>query len=159
MRNVLLFGFPLVMLSGCGGGGPPTAPIQGPSLPVLQFPPDGAMIVQNDARSGCAFNPFVGYGLFVPFDWQDSTAHAGISHYEVFVQRRGSQRPAVDTRATDSHYNDVSCGSYVAEPFLEGWEWRVRAVDRDGRKSEWSPTSRFSYAQCLVDGGPCSAVP
>jgi hypothetical protein len=87
---------------------------------------------------------------------QDSTASAGISHYEIFVQRRGSPRPAVDTSATGSRYDDVSCGSYVAEPLLEGWEWRVRAVDRDGRKSEWSPTSKFSYAQCLIDGFPCS---
>src|SRR5215475_8758440 len=97
MRSVLVSGLALLVRTGCGESVSPTVPVQGPSVPVLTFPPNGAMIEQNDPRGGCPFNPSVGFGLYVPYDWQDSTSVAGISHYEVLVLHRGSSLPAVDT--------------------------------------------------------------
>jgi hypothetical protein len=114
------------------------------------------VIAQNDAESGCPFHPVAGAGARISFDWSDVEAPAGLAEYQIHVQREGATIPIVDSVATSSRYLQLVCSSYVADPLLEGWIWRVRAVDRNGQTGEWAER-RFSFGPCRIGRRPCGA--
>jgi hypothetical protein len=121
---------------------------------VLVAPDPEALIRQNDPASGCAFHAAAGYGSRIVFDWGDVTAAAGLARYEIHVQHEGSAGALVDTIASSSEYVYLGCGGYVVERNLRDWVWKVRAVDRDGRASDWVER-RFAFAPCRLDDGLC----
>ena len=134
----------------------PTTPPPPPSRPVLLAPEADAVIPQNNPASGCAFHPSAGAGIRIAFDWVDVTAPAGLAGYEIYAQGDRATIPIVNSSTQSSEYVHIACGAYVVDPNLQGWVWRVRAVDRNGQFSEWAER-RFSYAPCRIGGRPCGS--
>jgi serine/threonine protein kinase len=129
----------------------------GPSTPQLLRPIANQAIPQNDSTIGCSFDPTFGYGFQISFDWTDSSSDAAIEGYEIFAEYETTSAPMVNTFVIDSHYTLSRCKSFVPDPNLEEWRWRVRARDVSGRFSEWSPFADFRFEPCRIDGTPCSA--
>jgi hypothetical protein len=151
----------LTLAVACGDGpatpaapAPSPVPPAPPSRPVLLAPEADAVIPQNDPATGCAVVAGVGAGHRVVFDWADVDAPAGLARYEIHVQHEGSVIPIVDTITQASQHVYVACSAYVADPNLEDWVWKVRAVDARGQASEWSER-RYSYAPCRIGRRPC----
>jgi len=115
-----------------------------------------AVIPQNDPTSGCAFNPRLGYGNRIPFDWTDVSADAGVAGYDIVVQGATAIIPIVNTRAPSSDYLHRDCNGFVVDRLSQGWMWRVRAVDRTGQVGEWAE-GRYNYGPCRVDGRLCGS--
>jgi hypothetical protein len=132
-----------------------TAPLSPPGAPVLLEPAPGAVIPQTGEASGCAFHPS-GFGHRIVFDWAAPASAAGVESYEIHAQGPSATIPIVSTRVVASEHVYLACGSYVADRNLEGWVWRVRAVDLRGQTGEWAE-GRFSYAPCRTRGRPCSS--
>jgi hypothetical protein len=137
----------------CGGTNEPTQPPP-PAAPTLLTPANDAVIVQNDAP-GCPFDARYGAGLQIPFDWTDVTPAAGLAGYEIQLQSERASLPALDTTVQVSEHLHLRCNSYVSDSFLDGWVWKVRAVDRSGQFGPWAER-RFSYAPCRIGPRPCS---
>jgi hypothetical protein len=151
----------LLTAGSCGGGRTaPTLPAVSPTpapppaRPTLIAPAADAAIPQNNPESGCAFHSSAGGGYRIDFDWEDVSAPAGLARYEIYAKRDQSIIPIVDTVTQSSDYVHVACSAYVADANLEGWTWRVRAVDRNGRFSDWVERP-FSYAPCRIGRRPC----
>jgi serine/threonine-protein kinase len=128
-----------------------------PSTPQLLMPIANQAIPQNDSTIRCSFHPTLGYGFRISFDWTDSSSDVAIEGYEIFAEYETVTQPLVKAFVTDTHYTLSRCNSFVPDPNLEGWRWRVRARDVSGRFSEWSPFSAFRFEPCRIDGIPCSA--
>jgi hypothetical protein len=119
--------------------------------------PIGAQsVAQNNPNIGCPSDPSRGYGYRIVFDWTDSSSDVAIEGYDIFVEHQGSTIPLVNTFASDSQFELVSCNSFVVDANLGGWRWRVRARDVSGTMGDWSPFSSFTFAACRIDGSVCS---
>jgi len=127
-----------------------------PSTPQLLRPITNQAIPQNDSTIGCSFDPTGGYGFRILFDWADSSSDVAIEGYEIFAEHETANNPIVNTFVIDSQFTLSRCNSFVVDPNLEGWRWRVRARDVSGRFSEWSPFADFRFEPCRIDGTPCS---
>jgi hypothetical protein len=112
------------------------------------------VIPQNDPTSGCPFDVSAGAGFRIAFDWTDASAAGGIAGYEIYLQNETASLPRINSSTTTSSYVDLGCKTYVVDQYLEGWIWRVRAVDRTGQFGEWSER-RFSFAPCRIGRRPC----
>lgn len=130
---------------------PPPAP---PARPTLLAPDADAVIPQNDPTAGCAFDGSRGAGFRIAFDWADVSASAGPARYEIRMQNEDASLPAVNTITETSDYVHLACSTYVVEHFLEGWVWKVRAIDRTGQVGEWAER-RLSFAPCRIGRRPC----
>ncbi len=128
-----------------------------PSTPQLLRPIVNQAIPQNDSTIGCSFDPTGGYGFRILFDWTDSSSDVAIEGYEIFAERETATNPIVNTFVIDSQFTLSRCNSFVLDPNLEGWRWRIRARDVSGNFSEWSPFADFRFEPCRVDGTACSA--
>jgi hypothetical protein len=156
------FAASLMLLAACGGGStpPPTAvatpspPPAPPGRPVLIAPENDTVIPQNDPESGCPADSFAGAGARISFDWSDVEAPAGLAEYQIHVQREGATIPVVNTPVAASRHLFLLCNAFVADALLEGWIWRVRAVDRTGQTSDWAER-RFAFAPCRLGRRPC----
>ena len=158
MRETLLC-FAAVSLFACGGSvtaPTPTPTPAPPGPPVLLTPAANAVIPQNNPNSGCPFDVMSGAGIRIDFDWADVTAPGGLAGYEILVQRQQSELPLVNTATTVSEYHFQRCGSYAAGANLDGWVWKVRAVDRLGQFGPWAERS-FSYAPCRIGDRYCGS--
>lgn len=152
-------------LSGCGGGsgggapsaatGPPPTTLFVLTAPALATPENGAEIEQNDPTTGCPFDNRRGYGFEATFSWAESDSSAGVASYELLVHRPQAQLAAIHESITATTYVWRSCNVFVAEPNLTGWEWRVRAIDRNAQVSDWSDTRAFNFRLCRVGGRQC----
>ena len=129
------------------------------STPAPRSPSKGDRIKQNNAITGCPFHPQRGHGFAIRFSWEPAPSDRPIERYEL-QWRRGEFtgfEPVVAT--TDKFYDFVACQAFVIDANLEGWFWRVRAVDVDGKIGHWSPLTEFAFAPCrLAGGGPCFAT-
>jgi hypothetical protein len=139
-----------------GGSATTAATTAGPNTPQLLNPIANQAIPQNDSTIGCSFDPTFGYGFRISFDWTDSSSDLAIQDYEIFAGYGTVTKPLIDTFVTDTHFTLSRCNSFVPDPNLGGWRWRVRARDVSGRYSEWSTFADFSFEPCRVDGNPCS---
>ncbi len=139
------------------GGPTTTGPTTEPSTPQLLRPIEHGAIPQNDSTIGCSFDPTFGYGFRISFDWTDSSSDVAIQGYEVFAGYQTVTKPLVDTFVTDTHFILSRCNSFVPDPNLGGWQWRVRARDVSGRFSKWSAFADFEFEPCRISGNPCSA--
>jgi hypothetical protein len=128
-----------------------------PTTPELLTPIGNASIPQNNPDIGCPLHPTAGYGHRIVFDWTDSVAPAGIAGYEIIVEHVGSLFPLIDTTVGVSELTYTACGAFAADPNLDSWRWRVRAVDVLGSVSEWTDYGLFRFEPCRIDGIPCSA--
>jgi hypothetical protein len=118
------------------------------------LPEVNAVVTQNDSATGCPFDVRAGAGSLITFDWEDLAAPAGLAGYEILVQHRNAAFPIVEASATTSQYLYRACRSYVADPNLGGWVWRVRGVDRLGQFGPWVERS-FSFAPCRIGRRHC----
>jgi hypothetical protein len=120
-------------------------------------PKPHATIKQNDASTGCPFDPNRGYGYQVSFSW-DAPAGIAVDHYEVSWQHTGQDpRALFDTSATASVFEE--CNSFVADANLMDWNWWVVAYDAANNELAHSDLSPFKWVHCKVHGSPCSAPP
>lgn len=120
------------------------------SMPVLLSPPEGEVIPQNQKSTGCPEHATRGYGIAIRFEWSRVPDAAS---YHLVLQRRGSQYPAVDTTTKENFHEDRRCNSFVIDPNLDGWEWRVTAVRQDGTTIGVSPTRSLRFGPCVLAGG------
>jgi hypothetical protein len=118
----------LGIANSCGGG--PTQPDL--SVPTLLTPANGAIL-----DNGC-------FDFSEPqiwdFDWSDTP---GATAYHLHVMRSGSQTPVIDLPGLTRSSDQRATNSFVGEPFLNGWQWRVRA-EIQGTYRDWSATRSFS---------------
>ena len=156
--EVLLKGSTAVI--GCENGQTPILGVPGvgpPNAPSLLTPIGNVTIRQNDPESGCAFDPTRGYGYKIIFDWSDSTAATGIRGYNFALVVYPNQSPVYvyQTFVEGSTLAYVKCNEYLPDGQLERWGWFVKAEDRDGNSSEWSPRGDFRFEPCRIGGVPC----
>ena len=131
--------------------------------PVPLVPNRDTPIAQNQREIGCALLPGPdasrGRGFQIAFDWEGVEIPNGVASYRLVAGRAGAERPIVDRVVETSHFTQVSCNAFVADSNLTGWEWRVQAIDGQGRTSEWSAPLAFAFEPCVLDDGrtSCSA--
>jgi hypothetical protein len=111
-------------------------------------------VPQNLPGTGCGTS--TRGNVFITFTWRVS-APADIAAYRLLVQHRGSTIPLVNAGlggdSTTATYR--SCDAYVADANLDGWEWSVTAVNRNGVDIAYAHGT-FSFAPCrLADGTAC----
>jgi hypothetical protein len=127
--------------------------------PTLLEPDEGAVIQQNRDDIGCSLIPWYqgkGYGFEIEFDWSDVPDAAT---YELETWREGSDPGSIVVDGSSS-YTSTECNTYVVDNNLQGWMWRVRAVDALGNASQWSQTGTYEFAPCrLSDGSACVSPP
>jgi hypothetical protein len=127
--------------------------------PALLLPLNGAHIVQNDPDVDCSPDANRGRGYQIVFDWTDVTARDGVAGYELFATKQGAPLPLIDNEFVEgSQFTFVACNGFVTDEDLQGWEWRVRARDSEGRVGDYSPTRTFEFDPCRVaEGVACTA--
>jgi hypothetical protein len=126
--------------------------------PTLFAPDSGARIRQNDSTIGCPYHQFRGRGFEIRFDWSDVERPAGTAGYQLFVKKVTAQYPVFDGFVGASELVFTQCNAFVIDRNLEGWEWKVRAVDSTGAPGVWSESRPFSFAPCRhADGASCTA--
>lgn len=131
-----------------------------PTVPALLTPVQDicSVVQQNNPNIGCAPHPHRGYGLRINFNWTDATSPQGIAGYFIFVKNVNAPLPLIDRFVPVSQLAYRSCNAFVPDPLLLGWQWRVRAQDRQGGLGPWSPFATFAFEPCRLAGGsPCSA--
>ena len=165
------------MVTGPSGGaelaGGPTAPSDSTThpdttqfpgtrgiAPVLVAPDSGARVRQNDSSIGCPFHEFRGYGFQIVFDWTDVEEPGGTLGYHLFVKKTSALYPVFNDIVYASELVFTQCNAFVIDRNLEGWEWKVRAVNSAGETDVWSASRPFSFAPCRhADGARCTAPP
>jgi hypothetical protein len=152
----------LLVFFGCEEAGrPPAAPATPPSTlfvlgaPTLVEPADGAAIPQNNPNIGCAFVADRGYGFATDFTWTAAASSAGVESYHLFVKHPDALNPLLDTQVQGTHYTDRHCNAYVTPQNLEGWQWRVQAIDARGTAGPWSESRTFRFQVCRVGALIC----
>jgi hypothetical protein len=143
---------------------PVVAPAPSPSPGVLPAPPDAprlrqpaedASIPQARPFPGCPMNHAHPWGLRIRFEWD---APAGdVESYDILVRGPNAAHPLVERTMHGTSFTFASCHGYVADHNLEGWQWRVRARDSEGRTGDWSRPGHFRFEPCRVDGRVCLA--
>jgi hypothetical protein len=122
----------------------------------LLSPGEGAFVPQNDASTGCPADATRGYGFVIEFEWK-ANHEKDVAAYQLFVQHPDAIYPIVDVIVRETTYTDLDCNTFVIDSHLEGWQWRVRALDRQGNFSDWAQ-GVFNFTPCrLADGTPCFA--
>ena len=117
----------------------------------LLSPEEGAFVPQNDASTGCPAHATRGYGFVIEFAWKAN------HEKDVAAYQLSSTFFSVDVIVRETSYTYLSCNAFVIDPQLEGWQWRVRALDGQGNFSEWAQ-GVFNFTPCrLADGTPCFA--
>jgi hypothetical protein len=120
----------------------------------LLSPAEGAFVPQNDASTGYPAHATRGYGLVIEFEWK-ANHEKDVAAYQLFAQHPDAIYPIVDVIVRETSYTLLGCNDFVADPFLEGWQWRVRALDGQGNFSDWA-LGEFNFTPCrLADGTPC----
>ncbi len=131
------------------------------TAPTLIAPIHNAVFKQNDPSTGCPLHVTRGFGWHLRFDWTGSRSQLGIVRYEMQVTHEDrtfsfGNPPFGQFFVNGSEFVDRRCAAFVADDLLEGWEWRVRAIDSLGNAGPWSETGTFRFEACrLVDGGLC----
>jgi len=152
------------ILVACGTSSPTTpaaAPAPPPTTlfalgaPTLIEPADGAAIPQNNPDIGCAFVADRGYGFSVDFSWTAAASSAGVSSYHLFVNHPDAPNPLLDLQVQGTRYTDRHCNAYVTPLNLEGWQWRVQAIDARGTAGPWSESRTFRFQVCRVGTLDC----
>lgn len=126
--------------------------------PILLEPTEGAVIQQNRDDIGCSLIPWhqgKGYGFEIEFDWSDVPDAAT---YELETWREGSEPVSIVVDGSSS-YTSTECNTYVIDDNVQGWMWRVRAVDALGNASQWSQTGAYEFAPCRLSGGSACVSP
>lgn len=120
---------------------------------TLVSPEQEAVIAQNLPSTGCTPSPTRGNGLIIEFDWK-ATHKSAIAAYQLVAQF-DTAIPIVDATLTGTSYTYVNCNAFVPDSNLDGWAWRVRAMDNQGNFGAWTEAS-FTFAPCrLADATPC----
>ncbi|HEX6008717.1 MAG TPA: hypothetical protein VFZ50_01290 [Actinomycetota bacterium] len=123
----------------------------------LLSPEEGAVVPQNDPSTGCTPTPNAGFGSVIEFAWRANHLK-DIAAYQLFVQHPNATFPLVDAVVNETSFTLLNCGAFVIDPFLNGWQWRVRALDGQGNFSDWAE-GVFNFAPCrLADGRPCGSL-
>lgn len=145
-----------VLCLSCGRDLPTTSndPAPPPAEVRLVSPAQNASVPQNNPDIGCPFHQTAGYGVSITFEWSDAGPSGGT--YELFVKHPTATIPLVNARVSATRHVERSCNSFVADRNLNGWEWKVTAVDPSGRRRE-SATGVFHFAPCRIGGVPCTA--
>lgn len=142
---------------GCGSG--PSAPVL--TRPMLVSPVNAVAVAQNRPDIGCPFHPGYGHGYQIAFEWLPAQSTHAVRGYDILVRNVEALNPLLETfhgsPAGSTRRVHTSCGSYVADSNLQGWEWRVRAHDVTGNVGEWSELGTFRFEPCRVDGRHCVA--
>jgi hypothetical protein len=153
----------LAAATACGGT-PPAAPALPPTTtttlftltaPTLVAPEEGAVVAQNNPDIPCTFDSFGGYGFSIDFRWTAAASSAGVASYHVFVKHPDASLAAVDTMVKTTSYTHLNCHAFVVPQYLEGWEWRVRAIDAAGTAGPWSETRTFRFVRCQIGRRLC----
>jgi hypothetical protein len=126
-----------------------------PGAPRLRQPAEDATIVQARPFPGCPMNDAHPWGFRIRFEW-DAPAE-DVESYDIVVRLPSAEHPVLNTTTSATGHTLSSCGSYVADHNLQGWEWRVRARDAHGQLGPWSRSGRFRFEPCRVDGRVCLA--
>ncbi len=133
------------------------------TAPTLITPINNAAFKQSDpSNQGCPPTHPGGLGWNLFFDWTDSRSLFGIARYEILVTHKDrgisfGNPPFGQFYVIGSEFADGRCAFFVGDDQLDGWEWRVRAVDTLGNVGPWSETGNFKFEPCrLADGRPCS---
>ena len=77
------------------------------------------------------------------FDWDDVPNAQG---YEIVILGPSASFPAIRARSNTSEFRSVRSTGYIADPNLNGWSWRVRALYQNGKWGPWSGIRRFNVA-------------
>jgi hypothetical protein len=113
--------------------------------PTLLGPTQNARIVQNDQTTGCPPSPMGGYGFRIAFSWTPATGPQPIAGYEITAGYPGSIPIIPGVIVAETNYVTISCGAFVINAFLDGWQWRVRARYADGSFGPSSATGTFGF--------------
>lgn len=122
----------LVCAAACAGS--PRAEL----IPELRLPADGAI-----ADNGCSTD--AEEAIVWDFDWSDVP---GATSYELWVKHRSSDEPDIHVTAQSSRR--VGRIATAEDPFLQGWEWKVRATV-GGELRPWSRTGTFNVEPADTD--------
>lgn len=147
---------------GLTGSFSPVGAVEAPvGVPEPLIPLNGTRIVQNNPDIDCSFDANRGFGFQIQFDWADVTAKDGVAGYELFVKQQGADLPLINNQFVEgSEFTFLACNDFVTDGNLQGWEWRVRARDSEGRVGDYSPTQTFEFEPCrLSEGEVCNAPP
>jgi hypothetical protein len=106
--------------------------------PMLTSPDEGAVL-----DNGCSNQTDM---KTWDFSWESVD---GADRYHLFVQRLGSQFPAVNKIVKDTSFTE-SQRAYVARHNTDGWTWRVRALV-NGKWTKWSSLRSFSVEPIDTD--------
>jgi hypothetical protein len=108
-------------------------------VPTLLTPEEGALM-----DNGCGNRS---NGILWEFDWSDC---AGAEAYEIFVQQRNEQEPAIDrSELTTSAFTTLE-NRIISEDTRRGWFWKVRAKV-NGVWADFSPERNFDVEPLNTD--------
>lgn len=160
--SLLMLSLPLLTAATCSVA--PTAPEASDDEVVttiaLTTPVANGLIPQNVTGLGCDPHDTRGYGFRIRFEWGTNGPEADGAEYHLFAKRSGARYPIVDELVTETTFTETSCNTFVADPNLEDWEWKVRTIAPDGTPGPWSEVRPFHFEPCrLEDGRPCHALP
>ena len=123
---------------------------------VLLTPTANAIIAQNAPDTGCSANPRYGTGFTIRFSWR-TNGRTDIAAYGLLFMHQGAIYPLINAGLGNDTPSYVfrDCDGYVAGANLQGWFWRVTAVDARGNVLA-TATGNLGFAECrLQSGAPC----
>jgi hypothetical protein len=133
----------------------PSTPATTPVVPTLVSPVNGGYVQQNDPETGCRYDPVLGHGFMVTFEW---TGVRDFDTYEVQLKHMYASVPLISQRVKATRYHHLACGVVAGDD--SGWEWRVRAIGADGREREWSERYFLNFTRCQLSNGlRCGSEP